>query len=55
MSSWIWGKIAYEKYADYWMEQNGLPRGMPWVEWEDLPLEEKEAWAAAGQAVRDAA
>lgn len=50
---WKYGEIAYSAYLNHWIEA-GMPRGIPWPEWEELPLEEKEAWTAAAVAARKA-
>jgi hypothetical protein len=55
MSSWTWGQVAYDKYVEYWTGNGLMPLGIQWVEWDELPVDEREAWAAAAQAVRDAA
>jgi hypothetical protein len=53
VSEQVWGRTAYEAYAEVtsWKNWQGLP--MP--AWEDLPELIRRAWSEAAQAVREAA
>ena len=57
MSELVWGKIAYEAHEAFWAKIEDphpkLPGHPP--SWDELDPAEQEAWAAAAQAVREAA
>lgn len=58
MSGATWGKVAYEAWMDVYYHLREPAIASPRVTvlpWDQLPPTEQDAWAAAAQAVRDAA